>query len=160
MRKKFIHFLWGLLFVTVLLTGLAFFAISEGWIGYVPELKQLDRQICVSSAHIRRAIARNLCTLRKPRIRFIRQNIALCNKSFGCHRRHKVLRPLGHRLPLAYACRCETRNTRKRKRGRRLNDNTATCQAALFFHGKELHEAYDSKACGMGHSREIGTLLH
>ena len=45
MRKKFIHFLWGLLFVTVLLTGLAFFAISEGWIGYVPELKQLDRPI-------------------------------------------------------------------------------------------------------------------
>lgn len=45
MRKKFIHFLWGLLFVTVLLTGLAFIAISEGWIGYVPELKQLDRPI-------------------------------------------------------------------------------------------------------------------
>ena len=45
MRKKFIHFLWGLLFVTVLLTGLAFFAISEGRIGYVPELKQLDRPI-------------------------------------------------------------------------------------------------------------------
>ena len=45
MLIKFIHFLLGLLFVTVLLTGLAFFAISEGWIGYVPELKQLDRPI-------------------------------------------------------------------------------------------------------------------
>lgn len=45
MRKKFICFLWGLLVLSVLLTGFAFFAISVGWIGYVPNLKQLDHPI-------------------------------------------------------------------------------------------------------------------
>ena len=45
MRCKFIHLLWGLLAVGVLACAGAFYAIAAGWIGYVPELRQLDHPI-------------------------------------------------------------------------------------------------------------------
>ena len=45
MRRRFIHFLWGLLVVVVLCTAACFFAIWKGWIGYVPDIKELDNPI-------------------------------------------------------------------------------------------------------------------
>src|SRR5574344_1048930 len=45
MRKVFIHFLWGLLAVSVLSTAMAFTAIWFGWIGYMPDLEDLQNPI-------------------------------------------------------------------------------------------------------------------
>lgn len=45
MRRRLIRFLWGLFVVSIFLTVLTFVAISEGWIGYVPDIEQLDKPI-------------------------------------------------------------------------------------------------------------------
>src|SRR5574344_1747799 len=45
MRKVFIHFLWGLLAVSVLSTAMAFTAIWFGWIGYMPDIEDLQNPI-------------------------------------------------------------------------------------------------------------------
>ena len=45
MRKLFVYFLWTLLAVTVLLTGGAYYAIDNGWIGYMPPVEDLQNPI-------------------------------------------------------------------------------------------------------------------
>lgn len=45
MRKLFIYFLWTLLVVTVLSIATAFYAINEGWIGYMPPIEDLQNPI-------------------------------------------------------------------------------------------------------------------
>lgn len=45
MRKKFIHFLWTLLAVSFVTTILAFTAIWNGWIGYMPPIEDLQNPI-------------------------------------------------------------------------------------------------------------------
>ena len=45
MRKKFVLFLWALLFVVTLTVMGAFYAISEGWIGYMPPIEELQNPI-------------------------------------------------------------------------------------------------------------------
>lgn len=45
MRKKFVHVIWGIVIVLILLAAGMFYAISAGYIGYVPDLKQIDRPI-------------------------------------------------------------------------------------------------------------------
>ena len=45
MRKLFIYFLWTLLVVTVLSVAAAFYAINEGWIGYMPPIEDLQNPI-------------------------------------------------------------------------------------------------------------------
>ena len=45
MRKKFVLFLWALLFVGTLTVMGAFYAISEGWIGYMPPIEELQNPI-------------------------------------------------------------------------------------------------------------------
>lgn len=45
MRKKFIHFLWGLLATLFLLVGICFVAIWFGWIGYMPAIDRLQNPI-------------------------------------------------------------------------------------------------------------------
>ena len=45
MRKIFVYVLWSLLGIFVLATGLAFYAISEGWIGYMPPIEELQNPI-------------------------------------------------------------------------------------------------------------------
>ena len=45
MRKIIIYILWALLGISVLATGLAFYAISEGWIGYMPPIEELQNPI-------------------------------------------------------------------------------------------------------------------
>ena len=45
MRKVFVYILWSLLGIFVLTTGLAFYAISEGWIGYMPPIEELQNPI-------------------------------------------------------------------------------------------------------------------
>ncbi len=45
MRKVFIHFLWGLLGLTFLGSSLAFVAIWNGWIGYMPPIEDLQNPI-------------------------------------------------------------------------------------------------------------------
>ena len=45
MRKKFVLFLWALLFVVTLTVMGAFYAISEGWIGYMPPIAELQNPI-------------------------------------------------------------------------------------------------------------------
>ena len=45
MRKKFIHFLWGALVTVVVFSSLAFTAIWFGWIGYMPDLSDLQNPI-------------------------------------------------------------------------------------------------------------------
>ena len=37
--------MWALLGISVLTTGLAFYAISEGWIGYMPPIQELQNPI-------------------------------------------------------------------------------------------------------------------
>ena len=45
MRKLFVYFLWTLLFVIVVGTAGAFYAIDEGWIGYMPPIEDLQNPI-------------------------------------------------------------------------------------------------------------------
>ena len=45
MRKLFVYFLWTLLVVTVLAVATAFYAINEGWIGYMPPIEDLQNPI-------------------------------------------------------------------------------------------------------------------
>ena len=45
MRKLFVYFLWTLLTITVLGTAVAFYAIDEGWIGYMPPIEDLQNPI-------------------------------------------------------------------------------------------------------------------
>ena len=45
MRKLFVGLLWTLLILFVVGTGVAFYAISEGWIGYMPPIEDLQNPI-------------------------------------------------------------------------------------------------------------------
>ncbi len=45
MRKLFVFFLWTLLTITVLGSAAAFYAIDEGWIGYMPPIEDLQNPI-------------------------------------------------------------------------------------------------------------------
>ena len=45
MRKFIVRTLWSLLVLTVLTAALAFYAISEGWIGYMPPIEDLQNPI-------------------------------------------------------------------------------------------------------------------
>ena len=45
MRKRFIHTLWALLGTGVLAVTLAFFAIWFGWVGYMPDIEDLQNPI-------------------------------------------------------------------------------------------------------------------
>ena len=45
MRKFFVGLLWTLLILFVLGTGVAFYAINEGWIGYMPPIEDLQNPI-------------------------------------------------------------------------------------------------------------------
>ena len=45
MRKIFVGLLWTLLILFVLGTGIAFYAINEGWIGYMPPIEDLQNPI-------------------------------------------------------------------------------------------------------------------
>lgn len=45
MRKKFICCLWGIIVLSVLLTALMFTAIWNGWIGYMPDMADLQNPI-------------------------------------------------------------------------------------------------------------------
>ena len=45
MRKWIIRTLWALLAASVLTAGLGFYAINEGWIGYMPPIEDLQNPI-------------------------------------------------------------------------------------------------------------------
>ena len=45
MRKIFVYVMWFLLVISVLTAGFAFYAISEGWIGYMPPIEELQNPI-------------------------------------------------------------------------------------------------------------------
>ena len=45
MRKFFIRFLWAVLVAGVVTTVVAFYGISEGWIGYMPPIEDLQNPI-------------------------------------------------------------------------------------------------------------------
>lgn len=45
MRKLFVYFLWTLLAVTILITGGAYYAIDNGYIGYMPPIEDLQNPI-------------------------------------------------------------------------------------------------------------------
>ena len=45
MRKAFIHFLWGVLILSICGSALAFTAIWNGWIGYMPPIEDLQNPI-------------------------------------------------------------------------------------------------------------------
>lgn len=45
MRRALIHFLWSILAIAVITTILAFVAIWNGWIGYMPPINDLQNPI-------------------------------------------------------------------------------------------------------------------
>ena len=45
MVKWFVRFLWTLLFLIVVATGVAFYAIDQGWVGYMPPIEDLQNPI-------------------------------------------------------------------------------------------------------------------
>ena len=45
MRKKFVCFLWSAIVVAVLAAALMFTAIWKGWIGYMPDMEELQNPI-------------------------------------------------------------------------------------------------------------------
>ena len=42
MLKKILIFLWASMFAVMLLVAGLFFAISQGWIGYLPDINELQ----------------------------------------------------------------------------------------------------------------------
>lgn len=52
MRKKFIIILWGLLVIGVAATAIVFTAIWKGWIGYMPNVEDLQNPISKSATQI------------------------------------------------------------------------------------------------------------
>ena len=45
MRKKFIRTLWIIILVVILTVAMAFTAIWNGWIGYMPDMEDLQNPI-------------------------------------------------------------------------------------------------------------------
>ena len=45
MRKKFVYCLWGMIVVSTLFIALMFTAIWNGWIGYMPDMEELQNPI-------------------------------------------------------------------------------------------------------------------
>lgn len=45
MRKIFIHFLWGILCIVIFCSAISFVAIWNGWIGYMPDIEDLQNPI-------------------------------------------------------------------------------------------------------------------
>ena len=45
MRKLFVRLIWTLIILFVLGAGVAFYAINEGWIGYMPPIEDLQNPI-------------------------------------------------------------------------------------------------------------------
>lgn len=45
MRKKFVHFLWGLIVFAICFIALLFVCIWNGWIGYMPDMEELQNPI-------------------------------------------------------------------------------------------------------------------
>lgn len=45
MRKKFVHFLWGTIVFSILFVALLFVCIWNGWIGYMPDMEELQNPI-------------------------------------------------------------------------------------------------------------------
>ena len=45
MDKKIAHFLWGMLFISIVGAAAAFYAIAEGWIGYMPPVEDMQNPI-------------------------------------------------------------------------------------------------------------------
>lgn len=62
MRKKFVHILWGILVVSVLAVALCFVAIWNGWIGYMPDVEDLQNPISRSATQIISADGKTLGT--------------------------------------------------------------------------------------------------
>jgi len=52
MRRKFIHILWGLLISGIVFSALAFVSIWNGWIGYMPDVDDLQNPISRSATQI------------------------------------------------------------------------------------------------------------
>ena len=45
MRKKFVHFLWSLILFGTAFCVFMFILIWNGWIGYMPDMKELQNPI-------------------------------------------------------------------------------------------------------------------
>ena len=45
MRKKFFIFIWAIYFLVIVVIGVAFWSIAKGYIGYMPDLKQLENPV-------------------------------------------------------------------------------------------------------------------
>ena len=45
MRKFIVRFLWAVLIIGIFATAGAFYAINEGWIGYMPPIEDLQNPI-------------------------------------------------------------------------------------------------------------------
>ena len=45
MRRKFVTFLWSVFLLTVALAALGMYSISKGWIGYMPDLEEIQSPI-------------------------------------------------------------------------------------------------------------------
>jgi penicillin-binding protein 1A len=52
MRRKFVHILWWLLGLSVCISFLSFVAIWNGWIGYMPDIEDLQNPISRSATQI------------------------------------------------------------------------------------------------------------
>lgn len=52
MRRKFIHYLWTLLGVVICISFISFIAIWNGWIGYMPDIEDLQNPISRSATQV------------------------------------------------------------------------------------------------------------
>ena len=52
MRKAFIKFLWGALISVFALIVIAFIAIWNGWVGYMPDMEDLQNPISRSASQV------------------------------------------------------------------------------------------------------------
>ena len=52
MRKKFVHILWGILIGLIIMTIGGFLAIWNGWIGYMPDMEDIQNPISKYSSQV------------------------------------------------------------------------------------------------------------
>ena len=62
MRKAFVHILWALLFLGILTSAVAFTAIWNGWIGYMPDIEDLQNPINRFATQVYSSDGKVLCT--------------------------------------------------------------------------------------------------
>ena len=144
MRKTFIIVLWALLIVGILATYIIFSAISDGKIGYVPPIEELEN----------------------PNLKFATQVISDDGKILGTwslskeNRLYVGYNDLSPNLVHALVATEDVRFSEHSGIDARAFMRTAVGKAVLFAYSGQRDGASAAETYRMGDSSQAGTLLH